>query len=55
MIAAASRSAALALLFAALLLPAPARAAGFPAYDAAAFRAAQETGRPILVWVHAAW
>lgn len=51
----AARRIALALLFAALLLPLSARAAGFPAYAAAAFQAAQEAGKPILVFVHAEW
>ena len=38
-----------------LLLPLSARAAGFPAYAGAAFKAAQEEGKAILVWVHAEW
>ena len=33
----------------------PVHAAGVQAFDAAAFQAAQESGKPILVEVHADW
>ena len=42
---AAARRFPLAFLLAVLLLPLSARAAGFPAYAGAAFKAAQEIGR----------
>lgn len=49
------RRPALALLFALALLPGAALALPWPAYEDAAFKAAQEAGGPILVWVHAEW
>lgn len=55
MFSATVRRLALALLLALALPAAPARAAAIPAFDAAAFKAAQEAGKPVLIVIHAEW